>query len=455
MTDAPRSPRPRMAPALLAGLLLLAAAIAAPASAQSAGTTTTSNSSTTTTTTTVPDSTTTTSTLPQIGQGPLPGSPPPSTTVPPPAATVPPEQVQSLLTALNGDLAQIAALDAYRRDQIVAVNAATQAASTDAVVAQSQQAVATATATREAAVQAVGSNVRDLAGLAIALYLHEDVASQTLPDSYNGTIEDRQVMLSILLDGGQDKVKTSRQDASAAANAVRDAANRFAQAQAAQALAHRAEDEANAVLIADKAAALGQPAKTPAHRKAVVKPPPAPPSPNVAGPSVLTAGELAGWFASTGHQTNVGVPMEELATDYIDAGQNEGVESDVAFAQSVIETGYFAFPAGGQLVGTDNNFAGIGACDSCTHGWTFPDARTGVAAQIQLLHAYASPAPVATPLVGKVFVAGCCRTWMALTGVWATAPTYGFVVLSLYRQMLDWALPRRLATAGLTTAPTR
>jgi hypothetical protein len=78
-----------------------------------------------------------------------------------------------------------------------------------------------------------------------------------------------------------------------------------------------------------------------------------------------------------------------------------------------------------------------------------------VAAQIQLLHAYASPAPVATPLVGKVFVAGCCRTWMALTGVWATAPTYGFVVLSLYRQMLDWALPRRLATAGLTTAPTR
>ncbi|HLY81744.1 MAG TPA: glucosaminidase domain-containing protein, partial [Acidimicrobiales bacterium] len=120
--------------------------------------------------------------------------------------------------------------------------------------------------------------------------------------------------------------------------------------------------------------------------------------------------------------------------------------SDVAFAQSVIETGYFAFPVGGQVAGADNNFAGIGACDSCSHGWTFPDARTGVSAQIQLLDAYASTTPVATPLIGKVSVAGCCRTWAALTGVWATNPNYGYEVLSIYRQMVEWALPRRLAT---------
>ena len=41
----------------------------------------------------------------------------------------------------------------------------------------------------------------------------------------------------------------------------------------------------------------------------------------------------------------------------------------VAFAQSILETGYFSFPGGGQLVPSDNNFAGIGACDSCAAGW--------------------------------------------------------------------------------------
>jgi hypothetical protein len=36
-------------------------------------------------------------------------------------------------------------------------------------------------------------------------------------------------------------------------------------------------------------------------------------------------------------------------------------------------------------------------------------------------------------------VAGCCPTWLSLTGVWATATDYGFNVLTVYKQMLDWA----------------
>jgi hypothetical protein len=36
-----------------------------------------------------------------------------------------------------------------------------------------------------------------------------------------------------------------------------------------------------------------------------------------------------------------------------------------------------------------------------------------------------------------------------LTGVWATATDYGFNVLTVYKQMLDWALRVRLAGAGL------
>ena len=39
----------------------------------------------------------------------------------------------------------------------------------------------------------------------------------------------------------------------------------------------------------------------------------------------------------------------------------------------------------------------------------------------------------------RLGVKGCCPTWYSLTGTWATAPTYGPVILALYRQVLDHA----------------
>ena len=145
--------------------------------------------------------------------------------------------------------------------------------------------------------------------------------------------------------------------------------------------------------------------------------------------------------------------MAQLAQDYISAGEQTGVRADLAFAQSIVETGYFSFPSYGQLTKADNNFAGIGACDSCAHGWTFPNAATGVSAQLELLEAYASPTPVATPLLGSVGVGGCCPTWMALAGKWASSTAYGISILTVYRQMLTWLIPQRLVAAGLLAAP--
>jgi Mannosyl-glycoprotein endo-beta-N-acetylglucosaminidase len=164
---------------------------------------------------------------------------------------------------------------------------------------------------------------------------------------------------------------------------------------------------------------------------------------------VLSAAELTGWFASTGHRANTTVPISQLASDYETAAGQTGVRGDIAFAQSVVETGFFSFPAYGQITPADNNFAGIGACDSCAHGWSFPTARIGVSAQLQLLDAYASRTQVPTPLVGRVGVGGCCGTWLALSGTWATNPGYGVAILTVYRQMLEWALPRALAAARL------
>jgi hypothetical protein len=33
--------------------------------------------------------------------------------------------------------------------------------------------------------------------------------------------------------------------------------------------------------------------------------------------------------------------------------------------------------------------------------------------------------------------------------VWATSPTYAYAVLTIYKQILDWAVPKRVAAAGV------
>jgi hypothetical protein len=166
----------------------------------------------------------------------------------------------------------------------------------------------------------------------------------------------------------------------------------------------------------------------------------------ILGEQQLTAAQLLAWYRSTGSVANVGVSIEELVDNYLTEGAAEHVRGDVAFVQSIVESGYFSFPDGGQVGGGDHNFAGIGACDSCTHGDRFASALQGVRAQIQLLRFYADPTMtvrrLAHPAVrdlDRLGVKGCCPTWYSLTGTWATAPTYGPVILGLYQQVLDHA----------------
>ena len=90
---------------------------------------------------------------------------------------------------------------------------------------------------------------------------------------------------------------------------------------------------------------------------------------------MLTAQQLADFVRTSGYKPRLTVPLDELAQDYITEGENAGVRGDVAFAQSILETGGFTFPGGGQVLVNDNNFAGIGACDTCAHGFSFADGR--------------------------------------------------------------------------------
>lgn len=111
----------------------------------------------------------------------------------------------------------------------------------------------------------------------------------------------------------------------------------------------------------------------------------------IMGKAQATASQMAAFCLSKNASPQLpSCTVEELARMFIEEGEAEGVRGDVAFAQSLHETGYFKF--GGIVLPSQNNYAGIGALNGNATGQaaSFPDPRTGVRAQIQHLKAYAS-----------------------------------------------------------------
>jgi hypothetical protein len=180
----------------------------------------------------------------------------------------------------------------------------------------------------------------------------------------------------------------------------------------------------------------------------------------VLGTSVLSADQLAAWYAASGVRSASPVPVADLARLFIDEGAAQGVRGDLAFAQSMLETGYLRF--GGIVQPQDLNFSGLGACDSCPRGLAFPSAVLGVRAQIQHLYAYAAPGaapaalvrPLADVRFARVQPAGRAPLWEAMgNGNWATGPDYARKVLTLWRGMLTWAAAREPVPRPAGVAP--
>jgi len=169
----------------------------------------------------------------------------------------------------------------------------------------------------------------------------------------------------------------------------------------------------------------------------------------VMGDSQLTADQIAAWYQSTNGTPKLsdGTTIPDLAKIYIEEGAAEHVRGDIAFAQSIVETGSFSVAPG-------FNFAGIGTCDSCDHGYSFPTARDGVRTQIQLLKSYADPDSTAATLANppepalwptpaaydNFFLKGKVPLWNQMgNGNWATAPDYAASVLTVYMRMIAYA----------------
>lgn len=177
-------------------------------------------------------------------------------------------------------------------------------------------------------------------------------------------------------------------------------------------------------------------------------------------PPQLNAIQLANWFKSSATRVanyRATVPIESLAAYYQDEGIQQGVAGDIAFCQAVLETGSFSYPAGGQVLNTDNNFAGIGACDGCGGLKVIIKSHAvyGVRRHIHHLWAYAQPGATqaTTALPGELpgppcrdgtfdrtinviptSIKGKVQTVQQLSGTWASDPNYASKILDLYAQ---------------------
>jgi hypothetical protein len=211
-----------------------------------------------------------------------------------------------------------------------------------------------------------------------------------------------------------------------------------------------------ACLVAGGAFAVPRAASRPAAaRAAATRPTTHTP---VMGPNLLSADQLARWYnhmhGSPPRAPGAGNDIHTLAQLFIEEGRTEGVRGDLAFVQSVLETGWFSFPDNGQIRPFFNNFAGMYAFNGRATGTTcaaetvpsrcFPSARIGVRAQMQLLRGYADATTrglkgrLAHPPSERIGVAPIWELFGGSSGqaIWATAPNYGIVIIRLYSDAL-------------------
>ncbi|MBQ9538202.1 MAG: glucosaminidase domain-containing protein [Treponema sp.] len=121
--------------------------------------------------------------------------------------------------------------------------------------------------------------------------------------------------------------------------------------------------------------------------------------------------------------------VKRLARYYINEARTEGINSDCAWVQMCLETGWLAF--GGLVKPEMHNYCGLGAISTEQPGVSFETEQLGVRAHIQHLHAYATTEDVhlknelIDPRYKWVLPRGKAPTVMELAGTWASDPDYG------------------------------
>lgn len=170
----------------------------------------------------------------------------------------------------------------------------------------------------------------------------------------------------------------------------------------------------------------------------------------IMGNSAVTVEQMVSYFQAN----NVPYPAEQLAKGGADSIETfcqiyyeectaEGVRPEVAFVQTMKETGWLQF--GGDTSAEQFNFAGLGTTGGGVTGNSYPDVRTGIRAQIQHLKAYATEDALAQECVDDryEYVSKGCAPYVEWLGQqenpggqgWATDENYGYYIVEMIHAM--------------------
>ena len=131
-----------------------------------------------------------------------------------------------------------------------------------------------------------------------------------------------------------------------------------------------------------------------------------------------------------------------IAEAFLKISKKYGIRGDVAFAQSIIETGWFKFDGGTAVDPSQHNYGGLGVAKKGEKGDSFASIEDGVTAQIQHLYAYANKKdiPAGEKLIDprfKYVQRGSAPNWEDLNNRWAMNNTYGQHIIKMYKEMVN------------------
>ena len=119
----------------------------------------------------------------------------------------------------------------------------------------------------------------------------------------------------------------------------------------------------------------------------------------IAGDSSVTVEQMVSYYKKSGKpypaealKAGGAATIEEFCQIYYEECEIEGIKAEVAFVQSMIETGFLQF--GGSVKIEQFNFAGLGATGNGVSGNSFENVRMGIRAHVQHLKCYANTEPL-------------------------------------------------------------
>ena len=119
----------------------------------------------------------------------------------------------------------------------------------------------------------------------------------------------------------------------------------------------------------------------------------------IAGDSSVTVEQMVNYYKKSGKpypaealKAGGAATIEEFCQIYYEECETEGIKAEVAFIQSMIETGFLQF--GGSVKIEQFNFAGLGATGNGVSGNSFENVRMGIRAHVQHLKCYANTEPL-------------------------------------------------------------